>query len=356
MSSEPQTPVPQPNGTDLTPSSSLILPPTSEHSQPASSRTNKSSFGAESTMSLLVESLKDRMLFAVPKKGRLMEKTLELLAGADVKYNRAHRLDVALVQNHPIALVFLPAADIPRFVALGSVALGITGQDVIAESTHAEQITELLPLGYGKCSLQVQVPVSGPYQSVEELSGARVATSFEVLAGEFFSKVDEKAGKGKKTRVEYVGGSVEAACALGMADGIVDLVESGDTMRAAGLHAIHTLLTSEAVLITSRAPHPSLTPALAPLVPMLKSRFAGVLAAKRYVYASYNIRREQLPSALKITPGRRAPTVSPLEEDGWVAVSAMVERKAMAKTMDELERAGAEDVLIFAMDNCRVGV
>lgn len=116
--------------------------------------------------------------------------------------------------------VFLPAADIPRFVALGSVALGITGQDVIAESTHASMISELLPLGFGKCALQVQVPVTGPIQSVEALSGRRIATSFEVLAGEFFAGVDKRVGEGEKTQVEYVGGSVEAACALGMADGI----------------------------------------------------------------------------------------------------------------------------------------
>ncbi len=81
-------------------------------------------------------------------------------------------------------------------------------------------ISELLPLGFGKCTLQVQVPVSGSIQSVEGLSGGRIATSFEVLAGEFFEKVDEKTGNGRRTSVEYLGGSVEAACALGMADGI----------------------------------------------------------------------------------------------------------------------------------------
>jgi ATP phosphoribosyltransferase len=133
-------------------------------------------------------------------------------------------------------------------------------------------------------------------------------------------------------------------------------LESGDTMRAAGLHAIHTLMSSEAVLITSRTPHPAVTPELAPLVPLIKSRFAGVLAAKRYVYTSYNVRRDRLQGALRITPGRRAATVSPLDEEGWVAVSAMVERKSLAKTMDDLEAAGAEDVLTFALDNCRVGV
>ena len=137
---------------------------------------------------------------------------------------------------------------------------------------------------------------------------------------------------------------------------LIWIAESGDTMRAAGLHPIHTLLTSEAVLITSSTPHTTLTPELAPLIPLVRSRFAGFLAAKRYVYASYNIQRAKLQDALQITPGRRAATVSPLDEEGWVAVSAMVERKSVAKVMDDLERKGAEDVLIFALDNCRVGV
>ncbi|KAJ9109506.1 hypothetical protein QFC20_003250 [Naganishia adeliensis] len=315
----------------------------------------RSRFASQSPISLLVDSLKDRLLFAVPKKGRLHEKCVELLAGADIKFNRQHRLDVALVQNHPIALVFLPAADIPRFVALGSVSLGITGQDVIAESTHAPQIKEILPLGFGKCALQIQVPVSGPMQTVEQLAGARVATSFEVLAGSYFKDVDERVGGDKKTSVEYVGGSVEAACALGMADGIVDLVESGDTMRAAGLHAIATLMTSEAVLITPSNPHSSLTPALEPLIPMIKSRIAGVIAAKQYVLVNYNIHEDKLHEATSITPGRRSATVSKLESgEGWLAVSAMVERKKMAEVMDKLQAAGAEDILILALDNCRV--
>lgn len=143
----------------------------------------------------------------------------------------AHRAWLRLFSVKKLILsVFLPAGDIPRFVALGSVALGITGQDMIAESTHADEITELLPLGFGKCKLQVQVPVQSPYQTIEELSGKRIATSFEILAGKLFKGVDERVasedggrGRESKTSVEYVGGSVEAACALGMADGIGEL-------------------------------------------------------------------------------------------------------------------------------------
>lgn len=125
-------------------------------------------------------------------------------------------------------------------------------------------------------------------------------------------------------------------------------------MRAAGLHAIHTLLVSEAVLVTSKVPHESLTPELAPIIPLITNRIAGVIASKKYVLCNYNIHRDNLVKATSITPGRRAATVSPLESDGWVSVSSMVERKAMAEIMDKLTSVGAEDVLILKLDNCRV--
>ncbi|KDQ49912.1 hypothetical protein JAAARDRAFT_613222 [Jaapia argillacea MUCL 33604] len=299
------------------------------------------------------ESLDGRLLFAIPKKGRLHEKCLELLAGADIQFRRHHRLDVCLVKNHSIALVFLPAADIPSFVGKGNVDLGITGHDVILEAKMEDHVTEVLQLGFGKCALQVQVPESAPIQSVDGLAGKRVVTSFEVLAGEYFREIDDRAqlSGDSRTKIEYVSGSVEAACALGLADGIVDLVESGDTMRAAGLHAIATILQSEAVLIKSNTPK---HPALSPLVQLITSRIAGVIAANKYVICEYNIPREKLHDATAITPGRRAPTVSPLEEEGWLAVSSMVEKAKTALVMDQLVAVGAEDILIFNLDNCRV--
>ncbi|KAJ6593144.1 ATP phosphoribosyltransferase [Mycena capillaripes] len=299
------------------------------------------------------DALDGRLLFAIPKKGRLHEKCLNILSGADIQFRRHNRLDVCLVLNHNIALVFLPASDIPSFVGKGNVDLGITGHDVILEAQMQNHVTEALRLGFGKCALQVQVPESGFIKNVEDLAGKRVVTSFEVLSGEYFGKLDEKFNLSgdQKTKIEYVGGSVEAACALGLADGIVDLVESGDTMRAAGLHAIATLLESEAVLIKSTVPkHPELSP----LIDLVTSRIAGVIAANKYVVCQYNISRDKLPAATLITPGRRAPTVSPLEEENWVAVSSMVEKKKIAGIMDDLVKIGAEDILIFNLDNCRV--
>ncbi|KAF5340654.1 hypothetical protein D9611_007518 [Ephemerocybe angulata] len=299
------------------------------------------------------DSLNGRLLFAIPKKGRLHEKCLTLLAGADIQFRRANRLDVCLATNHPIALVFLPASDIPSFVGKGNVDLGITGHDVILEAAMEDYVKEELRLGFGKCALQVQVPEASDIKTVEDLAGKRVVTSFETVAGKYFDELDTRLGFAgdKKTKIEYVGGSVEAACSLGLADGIVDLVESGETMRAAGLHAIQTVLTTEAVLIRSSAPkHPHLTP----IINLITKRIAGVIAASKFVIVQYNVHGDTLAAATAITPGRRAPTVSRLEEDNWFAVSAMVEKNKAADVMDSLVKAGAEDVLVFNLDNCRV--
>jgi ATP phosphoribosyltransferase len=124
--------------------------------------------------------------------------------------------------SHALTSVFLPASDIPSFVGKGNVDLGITGHDVILEAEMENLVTEELRLGFGKCSLQVQVPEAGSITTIDDLAGKRIVTSFEVLAGQFFEKLDGKLGltEDKKTQIEYVGGSVEAACALGLADGI----------------------------------------------------------------------------------------------------------------------------------------
>jgi ATP phosphoribosyltransferase len=150
-----------------------------------------------------------------------------------------------------------------------------------------------------------------------------------------------------KTKISYVNGSVEAACALGLADGIVDLVESGETMRAAKLHPIATLMTTEAVFIQN--PHKQ-----NPLIETIKRRIEGVIVASRYVLVTYNIEREHLQKATKITPGKRAPTVSPHDNGGWVSVSSMVSKKDVVDIMDQLERIGADDILVTSIQNCRV--
>jgi len=122
-------------------------------------------------------------------------------------------------------------------------------------------------------------------------------------------------------------------------------------MRAAGLCPIATVLQTEAVLIkSSTTKHQD----LARLIDVVTSRIAGVIAARKYVVCEYNIPRQKLSQATALTPGRRAPTISPLEAPDWAAVSSMVEKAQIADIMDELVNIGAEDIMIFNLDNCRI--
>lgn len=316
----------------------------------------------------LVNHLEDRLLLAVPKKGRLQSASLDLLSGSDIQFRREARLDIALVKNLPIALIFLPAADIPTFVGEGRVDLGITGRDQVAEHDaklpfgQPSTVEEVMDLGFGNCKLQVQVPENGDIQEPSQLVGKNVVTSFTGLSEDYFARLEGIAGGRKesvngtaspvpnlKTRVRFVGGSVEAACALGVADGIVDLVESGETMKAAGLKAIATVVDSTAVMIQSAKP------LNAKLVELIAARIRGVITAQKYVLCQYNVPRSKLAQVTKITPGKRAPTTTPLEEQGWVAVSAMVMKKQIATVMDELTAEGATDILVLDISNSRTG-
>ncbi|EGZ13714.1 hypothetical protein PHYSODRAFT_511531 [Phytophthora sojae] len=284
----------------------------------------------------------ERLLFAVPKKGRLHDKILKLLKGAGLDYHRPNRVDIALCSSLPVTLVFLPASDIATYVGEGNLDLGITGQDIIAESRT--NVEELLQLGFGKCALGVQTPVKDAVAAPELLAGKRIVTSFPEVTRDYFKQFETEATG--PTKIKYVGGSVEAACSLGLADGIVDLVETGTTMKAAGLEMISTILTTQAVLIANpQSAHKD-------LVHKVHQRILGYITATKYRMVTYNVDQEKLDEATKITPGRRSPTVNTLVGGGY-AVSAMVEEKNVSEVMDQLHAIGATDIMIFNIENCR---
>lgn len=276
------------------------------------------------------------------------------MKGVDIQFRRSNRLDIALSTNLPIALIFLPAADIPIFVGEGNCDLGITGLDQIKEADMFDSIEDLLDLQFGSCKLQIQVPAEGEITKPEQLVGKKIVSSFTKLSTDYFKeleKVEDEAAL--STNIRYVGGSVEASCALGVADAIVDLVESGETMKAAGLTAIETILQTSAHLISSKKPK------FPELVERIHQRFEGLMAAQKYVLCNYNAPRSILSTVLQITPGRRSATISALEKksdenEEWVAVSSMVEKKKISDIMDDLKKAGASDILVFDIGNCRV--
>lgn len=284
----------------------------------------------------------------------MYEKCTRLLAGADIQFGRSSRLDIALSTNMSVALIFLPASDIPTFVGEGKCDLGITGLDQVKEADMFEYVEDLLDLQFGKCKLQVQVPANGDIEKPEQLIGKKIVSSFTKLTSDYFRSLEVAEAKTEgSTKIKYVGGSVEASCALGVGDAIVDLVESGETMKAAGLKAISTVLTTSAHLISSKNPR------FPELVKTIHQRFEGIMAAQKYVLCNYNAPRRIVSEVLKITPGRRAATVSALEQaeedsEPWVAISSMVEKAKISNAMDDLKRAGASDILVFEINNCRV--
>lgn len=279
----------------------------------------------------------DVLLFGIPKKGRLHERITDMLKGSGMEYVRPERLDIARCKNLPIALVFLPAADIAKYVGEGEVDIGITGEDIVAESDVLVDV--LLKLGIGKCRLCVQAP-KGTVGGADELNGKRIATSFPRLTREFFSA---------DTKIKVISGSVEAACGLGLADGVVDLVETGTTMKAAGLEEVATVMKTQTVLIAN--PHTRRPE----LVETVRKRIAGYLTADSYVMVTFNVHRANLDRCKLITPGKKSPSIQPLERSNWVAVSALVLKKDAPDKMDALELAGATDILLTALVGSRMG-
>lgn len=276
----------------------------------------------------------DQLLFAIPKKGRLYEKVKVMLQGAGIEFTRKERVDIAHSSNLPISIVFLPAKDIATYVGEGEVDLGITGEDCVAESNV--EVDVLMPLGFGKCNLSVQAPKKLGW-TAESLAGKRIVTSFPVITQKFFAGYEQL---GKPTHIKCISGSVEAACGLGLADGIVDLVETGTTMKAAGLEEVAVVMKSQAVLIANRhSTHQD-------LVETVKRRITGWLTAQGWAMVTYNVHRDLLQKCEQITPGKKSPSIMPLEDGDFLSVSALVPKKESALIMDDLERAGAMHIIL----------
>ncbi|KAH9256253.1 ATP phosphoribosyltransferase [Batrachochytrium salamandrivorans] len=288
----------------------------------------------------------DLLTFAIPKKGRLYEQCVEVLKGCGLRYTRNPRLDIAYVNSNSmkLKLVFLPAHDIARFVGEGNVDLGMTGQDMICESNST--VDELLKTGFGICQLCLLAPKSAKIQDPKDLCGKRLATSFPFLTEKFFQELSATHSLPAPS-IRTISGSVEAACALGLADAVVDLVETGTTMEEAGLEKIAVVLQTQAVLISNRnSKHKA-------QIEVIRKRIEGYLLAKQFSMMYFNVKRVDLAAAEKVSPGKKAPTISPLEDPDWVSVGVMVASKEVADIMDKLQLIGATDIFILSLENCR---
>jgi ATP phosphoribosyltransferase len=282
---------------------------------------------------------------AVPNKGSLSEAASAMLSEAGYRQRRDTRELVMVDPDNDIEFFFLRPRDIAVYVGRGTLDVGITGRDLLLDAEVEAE--ELLPLGFAASTFRFAGPV-GDFTKVEELEGKRLATSYDGLLRGYLAE------RGINAKVVRLDGAVESSVRLGVADAIADVVETGNTLKAAGMEIFgEPILKSEAVLIR-RTGQEGAANGTAKEIEVLIRRLQGVLVARQYVLMDYDIRKELVEQAAALTPGLESPTVSPLRDSEWVAVRSMVPKKETNRIMDELYDLGARAILVSSIHACRI--
>ena len=277
---------------------------------------------------------------ALPNKGQLSEPAREMLREAGYPAAHAARELVVLDPDNDVEFFFLRPRDIATYVASGQLDVGITGLDMLIDSGVGADV--ILELGFARSSFRFAVPADGA-TDISALEGKRIATSY---VGLLTCRLDEL---GVTATVVKLDGAVENAVRLGVADAVADVVETGTTLKQAGLTVVgEPLLNNQAVLIRRTGAPADV------IVDTFVRRLQGVFVARSYVLVDYDIRAEMVEQACAVTPGIESPTVSPLHDQGWVAVRAMVPKREVHRIMDELYDMGARGILVTDIHACRL--
>jgi ATP phosphoribosyltransferase len=276
---------------------------------------------------------------AVPNKGALSEAASTMLREAGYAQRSDSKQLTKIDPDNGVEFFYLRPRDIALYVGEGTLDAGITGRDLLLDSNSTA--AESLQLGFGRSKFRFAAR-PGTAETVADLAGKRIATSYDGVVKRYL--VDQ----GVDASVVRLDGAVETSIQLGVADVIADVVETGSTLRAAGLEVFgDVILESEGVMITR-------TDADSSALEIFIRRLQGVLVARAYVMMDYDIRAERVEEAISLTPGIESPTVSPLHREGWVAVRSMVPRATAQRVMDELFALGARAILTTDIHACRL--
>ncbi len=292
-----------------------------------------------------MSAVQGRLRIAMQKSGRLSERSLELLRDAGLRVQRGANDLLFRVENQPIDVLRVRDDDIPTLVADGICDFGVVGGNVLAEfgeGAAERRPVEIMPLGFGRCSLKIAVQEATPWSGVGDLQGLRVATSYPGVLRAYLRE------HGVSAEVVRMTGSVEVAPRLKVAQAICDLVSTGATLEANGLKAVATVLDSEAVLV--RAPQ-GVAPGLEHVADLLVERLKGVVASQGTKYILMNAPRSRLDEITALLPGAEAPTVTPLAGcNETVAVHAVCQETVFWETLERLKGAGASAILVLPIE------
>jgi ATP phosphoribosyltransferase len=280
----------------------------------------------------------NKIKIAVQKSGRLNEDSLKLLKDCGISIDNGKDQLKASASNFPLEVLYLRNGDIPQYLRDGVVDIAIIGENVLIEKGTDIGIVE--KLGFSKCRVSIAVPKEMNYKSIQDLDGARIATSYPNTVLDYFKKYNVKPD------IHLINGSVEIAPNIGLADAICDIVSSGSTLFKNNLKEVEKMLTSEAVLAVS----PSISAENQAILNKIQFRIQSVLKGRKSKYVLMNVPNEKVESIIKLLPGMRSPTVLPLAEEGWSSIHTVIEKNSFWDVIDQLKANGAEGLLVVPIE------
>jgi ATP phosphoribosyltransferase len=275
---------------------------------------------------------------AIQKSGRLHDQSLQLLKECGIELNNGNRQLKATAADFPLEAYFLRDDDIPQYVFDKVADVGIVGENVLYET--GKEIDIVNKLGFGRCRLSVAIPGSMKYESIKDLDGLKIATSYSTLLQKFLDDNNVKA------EIHEISGSVEIAPGIGLAHAICDLVSSGSTLFTNGLKEVEVVLNSEAVLAANK----HLSADERKILDNLLLRINAVKAAKKYKYIMMNAPDNQLKNICALLPGMKSPTIVPLAESGWSSIQSVVNENDFWDVIEKLKGFEAEGILVVPIE------
>jgi len=280
----------------------------------------------------------EKLKIAIQKSGRLNEDSIKLLKECGINLSNGVNKLKTEASNFPLEVFFLRDDDIPQYVEDGVADIGIVGENVYLEKNKNINIIERL--GFGKCRLSIAIPKNENYQSIKDLEGKRIATSYSVILSDFLRKNNVNA------EIHEISGSVEIAPGIGLADAICDLVSSGSTLFMNGLKEVEVILSSEAILVGNKA----ISDEKKKYLEKLLFRINAVRNAKNNKYILLNAPNEKLNEICKILPGMKSPTILPLALEGWSSVHSVVNEDDFWQIIENLKANGAQGILVVPIE------
>lgn len=275
---------------------------------------------------------------AIQKKGRLSEKSIELINECAISFPNSTGKLVATCYDFPLEILFLRDDDIPDYVQDGVADIGIVGENVLVESD--KNVNSILKMGFGRCRLSLAVPRAFPYQSIKDLQGKSIATSYPKILKQYIDKNNINAS------IHVISGSVEIAPSIGLADAICDIVSTGSTLLSNGLKEVEQIFQSEAIMIANK----QLSKEKQAILDDLLFRLNAVKKAKKNKYILLNVPNQNIDKVVKILPGIKSPTILPLAQEGWSSLHSVIPENDFWQIIQQLKEAGAEGILVMPIE------